>query len=262
MSILNTTSPGQLGKLVKSAFHTTSAEDSKILNTLWGPTNTTLENIISIVDVSSSLEEDNLQPLYNAIGLGVRTSEMTKGSFHNCVLVFSATPTWFHFSPEDTFVDKITQIKNCLWGLNSNLEAALKLLIEALTISKIEPAMVSQLTLCIFSDMQTDPFTSHSSMPLYKNIKKIFKKAEFAMPKIKFWNVRQTDGFPVLGRSKSNTLLSGSNEPLLNILRKRPKRNQKSTATPSLTTLYGILNQPRYRILENKIISKIISKIK
>ena len=257
ISTLHITSPGQLGKLVQSAFQTPSIEDSRILNILWGHTNTTLENIISIVDVSSSLEEDNSQPLYNAIGLGVRAAEMTKGSFHNCVLVFSATPTWFHFTPEDTFVDKITQIKNCLWGLNSNLEAALKLLVESMVASKIDPALVSQLTLCIFSDMQTDPFVSHSSMPLYKNIKKIFKKVEFAMPHIKFWNVRQTDGFPVLGRSKSNTLLSGSNEPLLNILCKRPKRSQKPSVIPSLTPLYAILNKSRYRILENKIISKI-----
>ena len=268
ISTLHITSLGQLGKLVKSAFLTSSVDETTIINTLWGHNNTPLVDTIAIIDLSSSLEKDNLEPLYNAIGLGVRVSEMTKGAFHNCLLVFSARPTWFHFNPTDTFVDKITQIKNCLQGLNSNLEAALKLIIESMVIAKVSAANISQLTLCIFSDMQIDPFSSNHQAILYESIKKIFKKnGKFPIPNIKFWNVRQTDGFPVSGNRKSSALLSGYNEPLLNILSKKPQndsqnpvlnRKKRKVATiKQLKSIYYILNKSYYKILENKIISKI-----
>ena len=272
LSTLHISSLGEVGKLVKSAFLTSSADETKIINTLWGHYDTPLGDTITVIDLSSSLEKNNLEPLYNAIGLGVRVSEMTQGAFHNCLLVFSAQPTWFHFTDTDTFVDKITQIKSCLRGLNSNLEAALKLIIESMVLSKVPAANVSQLTLCIFSDMQIDPFYLNNYATLYESIKKIFKKnGKYPLPNIKFWNVRQTEGFPVSGSCKKSTLLSGYNAPLLDILWKNPKKNmkkippkgkkrkvvKKSRVINELKSIYSILNKQHYKILENKIISKI-----
>ena len=134
-----------------------------------------LENIVAIVDVSSSMEGDNRTPLYKAIALGIRASELSKGAFKNRLFVFSANPVWLKFNNEMTFVDKVNMILSVSRGLNSNLKAVLDILIEALTKNDCKDA-IKNMRLCIFSDMQIDTFFKYSNDTLYNNIKKIFVK--------------------------------------------------------------------------------------
>ncbi len=76
-----------------------SAQDQlDIINAQWedNKTNNTEQTtkIIPLCDVSGSMESDNCIPLYNAIGLSIRLSEITHPAFRNRVLTFSNNPLW------------------------------------------------------------------------------------------------------------------------------------------------------------------------
>ena len=102
------------------------------------------------------MEQNNCEPLYNAIGLGIRVSEKCKDAFKNRMLIYSSNPSWLQFDETQTFVEKVVMIRDSLRGLNSNLYGAVRMLIEALNKTKSDFRDINQLTLAIFSDMQVD----------------------------------------------------------------------------------------------------------
>ena len=252
-----------VGELVKAALSCRTALDEKIVNTLWNNNitkNTHLENVIPIIDTSSSMERNHLEPLYNAIGLGIRVSEISWGAFKNRLIIFSANPYWIRFEDDDSFVKKVRYIYGMLRGLNSNIQAVIKMLIDALKEAKTPIADIKTLTLLFFSDMQCDPFSEFNGFCLSDNIKKKFIKFFHTIPKIVFWNMRKTGGFPALIYDRNLIMLSGTNAKILNIL--TPRDTVKTPLSTSIfngpySSLYKLLNSKRYLILKNKIISKI-----
>jgi hypothetical protein len=238
-----------VGELVKAAFHAKTPTDITVINQLWESNkkkNIPLKNLISLVDVSSSMEQNNCEPLYNAIGLGIRVSEKCMGAFKNRMLIYSSNPSWLQFDEAQTFVDKVVMIRDSLRGLNSNLYGAVKMLIEALDKTKSD---FRGITLAIFSDMQVDSVGN-----LYETITQMFKKTNYTPPKILLWNVRKTQSVPVLNRSKI-FLLSGYNASLLNVLTQSGLKHCEHNEAAII--LHKLLNRNRYKILENKIKSII-----
>ena len=182
-----------VGELVKAAFNSKNEQETYLINRMWEMNikkNIPLYNIISFVDVSSMMEQEKNKYLYTAIGLGIRVSELCQGDFKNRVIAFSANPTWLQFNDDHTFVDKVNMFKEIYRGLNSNIYAAFKMFIEALSASNTPKKDVKQLTIAIFSDMQTDPLTKYNLLPIYDNVKALFKKTEigYDLPKLLFWN--------------------------------------------------------------------------
>ena len=252
-----------IGELVKTALHCHTEIDVKIVNQLWAhdrKRNTPLHNFIPIIDLSSSMERNHLEPLYNAIGLGIRASEIGEGAFKNRLIVFSAVPTWVRFYDDQSFVDKVKSMKEIVQGLNSNLKSVLKMLIKTFVTTKLASQAVKDLTLGIFSDMQADEFTKYNSSSLYNNIKNMFLESLTEVPNLLFWNVRKTTGFPALIDHKRVILMSGSNAKMLNMLQpheeKREHISEYKEEKPYAMML-KCLNNSRYAILQNKIISKI-----
>jgi len=216
------------------------------LNTQWNEQckeTSDLNNMIAMVDTSGSMETDNCNPLYSAIGLGLRVAE--KSTFGKRVLTFSNNPEWVNLDNCKTFVDSVKKIRRAPWGMNTNFMAALDLILNTAIASEITPESLGQTTLVIFSDMQIDlainPYNysphetsnNNSSLnTLFDNIKikyeeagkrSIFKKA-YPVPHIIFWNLRSTNGFPNLSQTKNTSMLSGSSGNLLNLfIDKGPK---------------------------------------
>ena len=218
------------------------------LNTQWNEqckATTSLNNMIAMVDTSGSMEADNCQPLYSAIGLGLRVAE--KSSFGKRVLTFSNNPEWVNLDNCKTFVESVKKIRRAPWGMNTNFIAALDLILNTAIASEISPESLGETTLVIFSDMQIDtainshsiynyqysPTETNSNLnTLFENIKakydaagkrSIFKKA-YPVPHIIFWNLRSTNGFPNLSETKNTSMLSGSSPNLLNLfIDKGPK---------------------------------------
>jgi len=218
------------------------------LNTQWNEQckeTTNLNNMIAMVDTSGSMEIDNCNPLYSAIGLGLRVAE--KSTFGKRVLTFSNNPEWVNLDDCKTFVDSVKKIRRAPWGMNTNFMAALDLILNTAISSKISPESLGETTLVIFSDMQIDAAISSKSVYNYNNSTKenssdlntlfdniklkyeeagkrsIFKKA-YPVPHIIFWNLRSTNGFPNLSQTKNTSMLSGTSANLLNLfIDKGPK---------------------------------------
>jgi hypothetical protein len=192
-----------------------------LLNAQWLDNSTQtkpLQKMIPIVDVSSSM---NGEPLYAAIGLGIRVAE--KSLVGKRILIFSETPTWINLEDTPNFVDMVKKISTANSDLNSNFYDAMKLILDAIIEQKMRPEDVTDMTIAIFSDMQMD-LTKNKNGVLYRNIEQMYNDAgikihgtPYKPPHILFWNLRSTDGFPNVYTQNNTSMMSGFSPSSLNL---------------------------------------------
>jgi Mg-chelatase subunit ChlD len=209
--------------LVKRAWNVYGMEQSTRdqINLQWqdqGKSTGKLQNVIAMVDTSSSMTCDDSTPLFNAIGLGIRIAEKAAPAFKNRVLTFNSRPEWFNFGdcPDDDFVAKVSKVRDAPWGGSTDIYAAFKLILDVVKENNIPAADVANMTLIILSDMQINA-TEGNTDTLYTRIKALYMAAGFeAPPHIVFWNLRKTTGFPTKSDMPNVTMLSGFSSVLLN----------------------------------------------
>ena len=236
--------------------------DKEIINGLWNTQKHIYnfkQTLLAIVDLSSSMERNHNKPLYTAIALGIRASELSVGAFRNRLFVFSANPGWLCFNDEMTFVDKVQMILSVSRGLNSNFKGVLEVLMKAFTETNTDKDIIKGLDLCLISDMQIDQFSKHTMYTLSENIKKMFIKNGFkTVPRIILWNVRKTSGFPARMDDDDTILLSGSTGKMFILLNPPPRATTRQKRRGykyqrSWRILQRCINRRRYSILSNKI---------
>ena len=248
----------QVGNLVKSAIFCTLEEKAAVINKLWrsgralGHKKHPLVPIIPLVDMGASLEENNHAPLFNAIGVGIRISERAPPPFTNRMMVFSASPQWLILD-DLTFVEKATAIYKTLRGIKSNIEGALDMIKNILTSLEIPPKDIKHLTLCIISDMQFETFKRKKCWPpkkqaIYELIREKFtyNNPPCTLPKLVFYNVKQTPGMPLIFGEKNIYLMAGYNAKSLNMLTSHKKKTNKTLSS----TILQELQHKRYFPLE------------
>jgi len=245
--------------------HSTNPIQQEIINAQWEDNksnNTELGKIIPMVDVSGSMECDNCIPLYNAVGLGIRISEITHKAFKNRIMTFSSNPKWIILEEDMNFCDKVHKVKHSEWGMTTDIYKAFRSILDVIKVNKIPPDDVADLTLAIFSDMQIDSAIGQKNFSvLYDSIKQMFDvaglesiyKNPYQVPHILFWNLRQTSGFPSKTTTKNTTMLSGYNSSLLNIFQEKGVDDLQKV-TP-IQMLKDLLTKERYRILEDFVTS-------
>ncbi len=113
-----------------------------------------LENMIAMVDTSGSMESENSQPLYSAMGLGIRVAEKSK--LGKRIMTFDANPTWINLDNCKDFVDEVHTVRNAGWGMNTNFHKAMELILNQIKVNKLAADDVENLVLVVFSDMQFD----------------------------------------------------------------------------------------------------------
>ena len=173
------------------------------------------ENGIAVVDVSGSMCG---QPMNAAISMGTYIAERGKGAFANHFITFSNEPHLVEIQGVDVY-DKFTRMKKADWGMSTNLEAVLDLLLKT-ALSSNKNDMPERLY--IFSDMEFNRAISNKTESNYecgclanrldKNgidtlIEK--KKKEWSaygvkMPQIIFWNLdSRNQNIPAIGEGFS-----------------------------------------------------------
>jgi len=200
--------------------------DNDVLNLQWenaGKSIGNLGNIVAMVDLSGSMEGD---PMHAAIGLGLRVAEKSK--LGRRVLSFSTTPEWINLSGTRSLMDMISTIHPWtdwgMWGGSTNFTAALMMILDACVANKLPAEDVENMVLAIFSDMQIDSFGNESlSQSMWDHITELYSSAgqkaigtPYKPPHILFWNLRHTDGFPVISEQKGATMFAGFSPALLN----------------------------------------------
>ena len=212
--------------------------------------------IISMVDTSGSMECDDCIPLYNAIGLGIRTSELTHPAFRNNIMTFDSTPKWVNMSDCNNFWEKVHKVKRAAWGTSTNIYLAFKMVLDTCVKESVPPSEVENMIIAIYSDMQIDSFgienSPYNNKVMSDKIDNMYMDAGYNRPHLLFWNLRSTDGFPMISKQSNITALSGYNSTLLNVFCNKGIEGLKEY-TPA-KALENLLNNDRYNKIEQDVV--------
>lgn len=227
--------------------------DIDVVNSQWissSESTKALGNMIPMVDVSGSMEGT---PMNVAIALGIRISEHS--ALKNRILTFSSKPTWVNLDGINTFYDKVNVVKMADWGMNTNFEAALRMILDAIVQKQLRPEEVSNMILVILSDMQMDAGDKCDKVVLYQNMRNMYANAgnkvwgkPYEPPHILFWNLRATGGFPSLSLTHNTSMMSGYDPSVLECFVNEGIEGLKSYTPWSM--LLKLLSKSRYELME------------
>jgi hypothetical protein len=161
----------------------------------------TFPDSIAIVDVSgsmTSLVSETISALDVAIALGIVISWKAEGPHAKKFITFSQTSDIVPIVG-DTWLERIRNISNSKWAMNTNLQAAFNNILEAgLDVKR----------LFVISDMQFD--LASRGQTNFEDIRKKYLEAGKTLPQIVFWNVSPRCGdVPVQHKEDGTVLLSG-----------------------------------------------------
>ena len=239
--------------------------DDETTNEQWKSNSTNngaLGNMLAMVDTSGSMECDECIPLYNAIGIGIRIAEKCNEAFRNRLMTFDSNPQWIQMNERSSFCEKARHVKHAAWGMNTNFYKALRMILDTCIENKLQPYEVNKMILVVLSDMQIDAKwagNNHSNMnSMFEEMKKMYAEAGFEAvgepytpPHIVFFNLRKTNGFPVVSTEKNITMFSGYSPAVLNVFCDKGL-NALKEFTP-LSMLKEILDNDRYKPMNDKI---------
>lgn len=164
------------------------------------------ENAIAIVDVSGSMSGT---PMAAAIGMGAYVAQKSHGPFANHFITFSSNPQLVEFEGDD-IVDKVLRCQKAGWGMNTDVERAMDLILNTAIRNKLSQDDLPA-RLYIFSDMEFDSAVRISRwdedadqqrLTLFEGIEKKWNRAGYKMPKVTFWNLQaRTRNIPAIGDS-------------------------------------------------------------
>jgi hypothetical protein len=190
-------------------------------------------SVLPMVDVSGSMSSVAISPvltaLHVAVSLGLYASDKNKGVFKDLFLTFSNNPTLQKL--EGNVARKIEQLTSADWEMNTNIEAAFKLILTTAVDGNVPQEHMPKYLL-ILSDMQFDEAIGYrgqgyltqarscsvfnpSAMEL---IKQMYKTAGYAVPKIIFWNLDDrgaSSNTPVSYNETGAALVSGYSPAIL-----------------------------------------------
>lgn len=199
-------------------------------------------NVLPLVDVSGSMfcpagKNANLTCVDVAVSLGLYCADKNKGKFADTFLTFSAKPQLVNL--EGDILQKIEQMNNSAWGMNTNLVAAMDKILDVATKGNVPQEEMPQILL-IMSDMQFDACARFDDSAM-EMIRRKFSAAGYTVPQIVFWNLNAKDNVPVKYNEKGVALVSGFSPSIM----KAVLAADMSDSTPEAIMLKTVM-QDRY----------------
>jgi hypothetical protein len=206
-------------------YNSDQATECDTLNLQWvaaGEAIAPLDNFVAMVDTSHSMCAENSNPLYAAVGLGIRIAERSK--LGRRIMTFSSAPAWIELCEDATLPETVGQIaSDDRWQTNTNFEAALRLLLQSCIEKDLHPDEVKCMVLVVFSDMAIDK-ADCDALSMNELVKKLFfdagmlttHQSPYEPCRILYWNLRSTNGFPCLSTDKNVSMISGFSPTMLN----------------------------------------------
>lgn len=193
--------------------------DSSVANEQWKALPDYMEGsegsgILPLVDTSGSMctsaggynSRSNVSCLDVAISIGLYTSERNRGIFKDEFITFSRAPELQKTT--GTLSQRITQMRNADWGMNTNVIAAFELILKSAKRANL-PQEDMPSTLLILSDMQFDSCARFDDSAM-ESIERKFRDAGYERPNVVFWNINSDgDGVPVTADKFGTALVSG-----------------------------------------------------
>lgn len=158
----------------------------------------TFHKCISVCDVSGSM-----------IGfpMAVSIAMSLLGLCNNKLITFSECPE-LHFVPEGSLYNQVQNVKQIMWGSNTNLEDILNIVFNITKKTEIDK-------IYIYSDM---PFNKAIHLGKINIVKSRFKKENIKIPIIIFWNIQGTTHEYPLTYVDNIIILSGYSEIFLQFI--------------------------------------------
>lgn len=179
------------------------------------------ERILPVVDVSGSMNchagnNPNVTCMDVAISLGLYISERNLGQFKDTFITFSARPKLQVLN--GNLRDRLHQLARADWGMNTDLEATFKLILDQAVKHRVSQDEMPTKVL-ILSDMEFDSARGRSTNwdgvsdwnpTAQQMIKGMYKDAGYEMPDIVYWNLHsRNDNFPTSVNEMGTALVSG-----------------------------------------------------
>jgi len=173
------------------------------------------KSFIPVCDTSGSMTGDIA--IEACLALGIYLSERNKGPFKEAIITFSDRPLLFELKG-DTLLEKIRQMSYTPWGMNTDFEAVLRLILTSATRANLSQDDMPD-TVLVLSDMQFDQCVKNPGASVSKMITQMYHDAGYEVPNFVFWNLRTSFGIPVKADQFGNALVSGfSPTIMLNLL--------------------------------------------
>lgn len=147
------------------------------------------DNILVVSDLSGSMYCRDMLPISSSIGLGIYFAERCTGPFHNMFMTFSEHPKMERIVGQ-TLKEKINNMDMSAWGMNTDLDAVFRLLLNTAINSETSASDLPK-AIVIISDMQIDSCMIQSS-DFHMKWKNEFEKHGYTLPNVVFWNVNST----------------------------------------------------------------------
>lgn len=193
--------------LVEKIWRWRSAKEDDVVEAQWRQLPNYVEpgtNAIVIADTSGSMTG---RPINTAIGLAIYFAERNVGAYHNMWMSFSANPK-IHRLKGDTLAQKINSLDMSDWMMNTDLKAALKLVLDIAEKNEVAPEEMPK-SLIVISDMEID-HCGNKNWTFYDRMAHKFEEHGYQIPNIIFWNVNsRNDVFHADGKRKGVQLCSG-----------------------------------------------------
>lgn len=188
----------------------TVGHDEQTANALWKslPDYTNGTDALVMADVSGSMSG---RPMSVSVSLALYFAERNKGIFNNKFMTFSAVPQVVEVIG-NTLAQKLRNIQNAQWDMNTDLEAAFEAILRA-AINSGQGQDGMPKVLYIISDMEFDQAVTHPSATIFDGAKQKFLNAGLELPHVVFWNVdARNDQAPATKFDNRVTLISGSSQ--------------------------------------------------
>jgi hypothetical protein len=175
--------------------------------------------ILPMCDTSGSMTSNygghttNLVPMDISVSLGIYISERNEGIFKDAFLTFSGHPQLQYL--KGSFTARCKQLETAHWSMNTNLEAAFRLILNKAAENMITPDEMPNMVL-IISDMQFDSCVVQPSSNALQMIKRQYKESGYEFPKVIFWNINARVGkMPVSYVDENTGIVSGCSPAIL-----------------------------------------------
>lgn len=201
--------------------------------------------ILPMVDVSGSMTSNvggnsSTTCIDVAVSLGLYCADKNTGPFKDAILTFSCNPKLEVLRGD--IVDKCQQLAKVEWGMNTNVEAAFKTILNVATANSVSADDMPEY-LVIFSDMQFDRCGGNNfDKTAYQNVKGMFEAEGYTLPKLIFWNLNNHNNVPVTFKQEGTALLSGFSPSLM-------KSVLAGKEITPLSVMLETLNSERYSVI-------------
>jgi hypothetical protein len=220
---------------------------------------------VAMIDISDMMRGT---PMYVAIAMGILTSELAHGPFHDKVMLFGEEPSWIDLSRCDRLMGKMNIIVQHDSGWSTDFYRAMKLICAVVRENNLGAHEIPDLL--VISDMQFNdaietPKNFYANIPKFwktcsENIRKMFSDLgvelsghPFEPPQLVFWNVRSnTVGYPAAADDRGVILLSGYSPALMKFVLSGEMTEE------TIADIEGIAVKERHQITPREALRKIL----